>query len=62
MTAHKLILQPDGDAMTAAAADGAPPRAPMHMPKQVLTAEPGAVRRGMMRLLSVLPSGRHRPG
>lgn len=62
MTAHTLILQPEGDTMAAATADGALPRAPMIMPKQVLTAEPGAVRRGLARLLSVLPSGRHRPG
>ncbi len=62
MTAHQSVILPDMQVQSAAVADGAPPRAPMHMPKQVLTAEPGALRRGVARLLSALPSGRHRPG
>ncbi len=40
----------------------APPGAPLHMPKQVLTPTPGVLRRGVARILSVLPTGRRRPG
>lgn len=44
----------------------APPAAPLHMPKQVLTPAPRALRRalrrGLARLIAALPPGRHRPG
>lgn len=44
----------------------APPAAPLHMPKQVLTPAPGtlrrALRRGLARLIAALPPGRRRPG
>lgn len=61
MTAH-LPIVPRKAADRAKAPGFAPPRAPLHMPKQVLTAEQGALRRGLARLISALPSGRHRPG
>lgn len=48
---------------TAEAGDSmAPPQAPLHMPKQVLTAAPGALRRRMAALVAFVRPGRHRPG
>lgn len=61
MTAH-LPIVPRKSVGRAKAPGFAPPRAPLHMPKQVLTPAPGALRRTFARLVSVLPSGRHRPG
>ena len=61
MTAHlpivprKSVAQPND-------AGFAPPAAALHMPKQVLTPAPGALRRALARLISALPPGRHRPG
>lgn len=62
MTAQLPILSRDREAVLAFAADFAPPHAPMHMPKQVLRPAPGRLRRGLMLLISALPTGRHRPG
>lgn len=61
MTAH-LPIVPRKAVDRVKAPGFAPPRAPLHMPKQVLSAEQGALRRGLARLISALPSGRHRPG
>ncbi|MDQ2067825.1 hypothetical protein Q9295_15720 [Xinfangfangia sp. CPCC 101601] len=41
---------------------GAPPLAPLHMPKQILISEPGVWRRAFARIVTALPSGRRRPG
>lgn len=61
MTAH-LPIVPRKAVNRVGTPDFAPPGAPLHMPKQVLTPAPGALRRGMARLLSALPTGRRRPG
>ena len=57
MTMQSKILA--GDVL---ADRGEPPHAPLHMPKQVLTAEPGALRRKVYDLLVALMPGRRRPG
>lgn len=57
MTAHLPLLSP-----TEVEFDGAPPRAPLHMPKQSLTSEPGVLRRAFARLAATLPTGRRTQG
>lgn len=57
MTAHLPLL-------SSAVVDNdiAPPPAPLHMPKQSLTAEPGILRRALSRLAAALPTGRRTQG
>jgi hypothetical protein len=62
MTMQSKILAGDGLAGDILADRGEPPHAPLHMPKQVLTAEPGALRRKVYDLLVALMPGRRRPG
>ena len=61
MTAH-LPIVPRKSADRPGGTGFAPPAAPLHMPKQVLTPAPGALRRGLARLIAALAPGRRRPG
>ena len=59
MTAHLPIVPREAVEI---ADPFAPPHAPLHMPQQVLTAEPGRLRNALAWLMSALPVGHRRPG